>query len=54
MKGYTTAANFVIGETSLQKATNTIPDLRTAELSLGLMVDFTWKDGLTFDDVELE
>ncbi len=54
VKGYTTAANFVIGETSLQKATNTIPDLRTAELSLGLMVDFTWKDGLTFDDVELE
>lgn len=54
VKGYTTTANFVIGETSLQKATNTIPDLRTAELSLGLMVDFTWKDGLTFDDVVLE
>ena len=54
VKGYTTTANFVIGEESLKKATNTIPDLRTAELSLGLMVDFTWKDGLTFDDVVLE
>ena len=54
VKGYTTTANFVISEESLKKATNTIPDLRTAELSLGLMVDFTWKDGLTFDDVVLE
>ena len=33
----------------LGKAYNTIPDLRTPKLELGLSVDLTWQAGLTFD-----
>jgi hypothetical protein len=43
-----TIVNFTVGETSLKKAYNTIPDLRSAKMELGLSVDLTWKAGLTF------
>ena len=33
----------------LGKAYNTIPDLRTPQLELGLSVDMTWQSGLSFD-----
>ena len=33
----------------LGKAYNTIPDLRTPQLELGLSVDLTWQPGLTFE-----
>lgn len=33
----------------LAKAYNTIPDLRSPELELGLSVDLTWQSGLQFD-----
>jgi hypothetical protein len=46
---YKTTANFTIGENSLCKAYNTIPDLRTPKLELGLAVDLTWQPGLTFN-----
>ena len=46
---YTTVANFTIGVNSLQNAYNTIPDLRTSQLELGLSVDLSWNNGMAFD-----
>ena len=46
---FKTIANFTIGATSLKKAYNTVPDLRTPKLELGLTVDLKWQEGLTFD-----
>ena len=46
-----TTANVEI--TSLKNAYNTIPDLRSPRLELGLSVDLTWQQGLT-DDVVIE
>ena len=37
----------------LGKAYNTIPDLRTPQLELGLSVDLEWSGGLEFNDIEL-
>lgn len=51
-KDFKTKLNLNIGKYSLQKAYNTIPDLRSTQISLGLAVDLEWKDGITFD-VEL-
>lgn len=48
---HTTTANVEI--TSLKNAYNTIPDLRSPRLELGLSVDLTWQTGLT-DDVVIE
>lgn len=48
---HTTTANVEI--TSLKNAYNTIPDLRSPRLELGLSVDLTWQQGLT-DDVVIE
>lgn len=48
-KDYKTTANMRIGETSLKKAYNTIPDLRSTQISLGLAVDLTWQNGITFN-----
>ena len=33
----------------LAAAYNTIPDLRTPQLELGLSVDLTWQPGVQFD-----
>ena len=44
---YTTTARLTI--TSLEKAYNTIPDLRTPALELGLSVDLTWENGKVYD-----
>lgn len=48
-KDYKTTANMKIGATSLKKAYNTIPDLRSTQISLGLAVDLTWQNGITFN-----
>lgn len=48
VKSHRTIANFHIGAESLKKAYNTIPDLRSTQISLGLAVDLEWKDGITF------
>lgn len=48
-KDYKTIANMRIGAKSLQKAYNTIPDLRSTQISLGLAVDLTWQNGITFN-----
>lgn len=50
VQDFTTTAQFKI--TSLKNAYVTIPDLRAANLQLGLSVDLTWQSGLTFE-VEL-
>lgn len=53
---YVTTANFTIVKNDgtnhnkgLGAAYNVIPDLRTPALSIGLSVDLTWQNGLTFD-----
>lgn len=53
IQDYMTEANFVIGEYSLQKALVAVPDLRSAQLSVGLSVDVKWSTGLKFDDIIL-
>lgn len=50
---YTTQATFTIGAESLKNAYNTIPDLRTPELELGLGVNLEWQPGLVFNSVPL-
>lgn len=44
---YTTTARLTI--TDLKKAYNTIPDLRTPALELGLSVDLSWQNGKVYD-----
>lgn len=47
VKDHTTVANFTI--TSLKKAYNHIPDLRTSKINVGLAVDLSWQKGITFN-----
>lgn len=51
MQDYTTTVNFTLGNTSLQKAYITVPDLRSSQVSLGLSVDVKWETGLNFNVV---
>ena len=53
IQDFVTTANFVIGENSLKSALVSVPDLRASHLSLGLSVDLSWSNGLTFDNVIL-
>ncbi|MBR1871736.1 MAG: hypothetical protein IJ795_00825 [Bacteroidales bacterium] len=53
IQDFMTTANFVLGETSLQHAYATVPDLRSTQISLGLSVDLKWQTGLTFNEVVL-
>ena len=45
---YITTVKLTIGKTSLAKAYQTIPDLRSPKLELGLSVNLEWQQGLTF------
>lgn len=47
MQDYLTTANLTI--TSLKNAENTIPDLVSSTLELGLAVDLDWQSGISFD-----
>lgn len=47
VKDHTTVANFIIKD--LKKAYNHIPDLRTSKINVGLAVDLSWQNGITFD-----
>lgn len=47
MSDYKTTMKLTI--TSLKNAYNTIPDLRSTKLQLGLSVDLDWKTGIQFD-----
>lgn len=49
IQDFMTKASFTIGQTSLQKAFVTVPDLRSAEISLGLSVDMKWENGMNFN-----
>lgn len=51
IQDYMTTANFIIGEESLKKALVSVPDLRASHLSLGLSVDLSWSNGLSFESV---
>ena len=44
---HTTVANFIIK--NLQNAYNHIPDMRTSKINVGLAVDLSWQEGITFD-----
>lgn len=44
-----TTATFTLGETCLQKAYSTIPDLRSTQMLFGISVDLAWKTGLSFN-----
>lgn len=47
MSDYMTTMNLTIK--SLKSAYNTIPDLRSTKLQLGLSVDLEWQKGIQFD-----
>ena len=49
IQDFMTSATFKIGETSLQKAYYTLPDLRSSQMSLGLSVDLQWKTGYQYE-----
>ena len=53
IQDYVTTANFIIDDESLKTALVSVPDLRASHLSLGLSVDLSWSNGLTFDNVVL-
>jgi hypothetical protein len=53
IQDYMTTADFVIGETSLQKAMVSVPDLRSTQISLGLSVVLRWQTGLNFNNIIL-
>lgn len=48
MEDFYTKATFHLSTNSLQKAFTTVPDLRSAKLSLGLSVDLTWQEGIDY------
>lgn len=52
MQDYLTTASLTIK--SLKNAENTIPDLVSSTLELGLAVDLTWQAGIVFNDVVIE
>lgn len=49
LQDYKTKAAFTIS--SLKNAYNCIPDLRSSSISVGLAVDLTWEEGLSFTEV---
>ena len=49
IQDFVTKAVFNIGETSLQKAYVTIPNLASTQMSLGLSVDLSWTDGYEYN-----
>ena len=53
IQDHVTEANFVINANSLKYALISVPDLRSAQISLGLSVDLEWKKGLNFEDIIL-
>lgn len=51
VQDFMTTATFKIGNTSLQNAFVTMPDLRSTQSSLGLSVNLDWQTGLSFDTI---
>lgn len=48
MQDFVTVADFRLNSSSLKKAIVTVPDLRSAKLSLGVSVDLDWQTGITY------
>ena len=53
MQDHMTNVNFKIGQYSLQYAYLNIPDLRSSSVTLGLSVDLSWSQGISFGDVTI-
>jgi hypothetical protein len=53
IQDYMTEVVFKLNDKSLKHAYNTVPDLRSAQVSLGLSVDMKWQTGLEFSNVIL-
>jgi len=53
IQDFMTDVTFKIKQNSLKNAYYTMPDLRAAQMSLGLSVDLQWIPGLEYDDIEL-
>ena len=53
IQDYMTTATFTIGKNALHYAYLTVPDLRSASMTLGLSVDLKWETGLNFENVVL-
>lgn len=51
IQDFMTTAVFTLGETALQKAFYSMPDLRSSNMSLGLSVDLQWESGYKFEDL---
>lgn len=51
IQDFMTTVTFKLGQTSLQKAYYSTPDLRASQMSLGLDVDLQWEDGLDYTPV---
>lgn len=49
IQDFLTKVTFRIGKQSLHYAYLTIPDLRSSQMSLGLSVDLSWKNGYIYD-----
>ena len=49
MQDYVTTATLTLQADALQHAYMTVPDLRSNQVSLGVSVDVSWKEGLSFD-----
>ena len=51
IQDHMTIANVKLGPNALKQAVLSVPDLRTSQSSLGLSVDLSWTQGLTFNPV---
>jgi hypothetical protein len=51
IQDHMTIANVKLGPNALKQAVLSVPDLRTSQSSLGLSVDLSWTQGLTFTPV---
>lgn len=49
IQDFMTIANFKLNANSLKHAYLSVPDLRSAQMSLGLSVDLEWRSGFEFD-----
>ena len=49
MQNYVTTADIILGKDALKHAYVTMPDLRSSQITLGLVIDMSWKSGLEFN-----
>lgn len=49
MQNYMTTANIVLDKYALQHAYLTMPDLRSSQITMGLVIDMSWQSGLEYN-----